>query len=68
MPEQILVTVDPQGNSQVEARGVPGPGCQHLTAAIERALGRTVENRTTPEYHQQATQPQAQRRQQGDMA
>lgn len=68
MPEQILVTVDPQGNSQVEARGVPGPGCQHLTAAIERALGRTVVNRTTPEFHQQAAQGQSQQRQQGDMA
>lgn len=68
MPEQILVTVDPQGNSQVEARGVPGTRCVELTAAIERALGRTVENQTTPEFYQQAAQGQSQQRQQGETA
>lgn len=66
MTQQILVTVDSTGQSQVEVRGVPGPACRDLTAAIEQALGQTVEDRTTPEYHQQARQ--SQQRQQGETA
>lgn len=51
----IIVTVDPEGNVQVEAGKVTGPGCAALTAAIERAIGTTTKDVKKPEYVQQQT-------------
>lgn len=61
---QILVTVDQTGNSQVEVVGACGPGCQHLTAAFEQVLGRTVADQKKPEFHAQERQGQQQKAQQ----
>lgn len=39
MSKQIIITIDPQGNTTVEADGFKGSGCETATAAIERELG-----------------------------
>jgi len=52
--QQIVVTVSPDGEVQVEAQGVRGAGCQQLTAALEKALGERTADQKKPEYYQQA--------------
>lgn len=57
MPE-VIVTIDPQGNVQVEAASISGSGCEQLTAAIEQAIGRTTEDVKKPEFLQAQPSPQ----------
>lgn len=53
--QEIDVTVDRDGNVHIEVRGVRGPGCEALTAELERMLGGVVaERRHTDAYHQAA--------------
>lgn len=47
----IEITIEPNGDVQIEGKGIHGPECLKLTADIEAAIG-TVEKRVkTPEYH-----------------
>ncbi|MFI0484037.1 DUF2997 domain-containing protein [Actinomadura sp. 9N215] len=47
---EIEVTIDPDGTTRVEVRGVPGAGCLDLTEGLEDALGgEVVERELTPE-------------------
>lgn len=55
---QITVTIDQDGDTNVAVQGQPGPGCKQLTAAIERAIGQTTKDQTTPEMQQSAGQRQ----------
>lgn len=52
--ETVIVEIDPDAKITVSVDGVRGPGCKALTAAIERALGRTVDDRQTPAFIQEA--------------
>ncbi|MBB4635928.1 DUF2997 domain-containing protein [Longimicrobium terrae] len=52
--EIVIVEIDPDANITVSADGVSGPGCKALTEAIERALGRTVDDNPTPAFFQEA--------------
>lgn len=54
--QQVIVTVDSDGEVKVEAKGVVGTGCKALTAAIERAIGETSGDVKKPEFNQQSTQ------------
>ena len=63
---EIDVYIDPDGQVRIEVRGVQGPACLELTAALEAALGGSVVSRElTPEAQAQAslgtTLPQPQR-------
>jgi hypothetical protein len=49
---QVIVDIDPTGNSTIEAQGVTGSSCQDLTRNIERALGKTTGDVKKPEFHQ----------------
>ena len=49
MPE-VIITVSPEGEAQVEVDGVCGPGCKDLTRAIENSIGKTVNDQITIEY------------------
>lgn len=48
--QRIEVTITPTGDTQVEAIGCAGSGCQQLTAAIERAIGKTTSDVKKPEF------------------
>lgn len=37
--EEIEITIDPDGKTRVQVRGVPGPDCVALTAALEEKIG-----------------------------
>lgn len=53
---QIIVEVDEQGATTVEAKGVKGSGCKALTEAIERSIGATVADKPTSEFFAQQQQ------------
>lgn len=56
MPEQVIVTIGPDGKAVVEVQGCRGPSCQQLTRALEQALGHTTSDVKKPEFLQaQAT-------------
>ena len=61
MTQKITVTVprDHTKGATVEVEGCPGPGCQRLTEGIEQALGQTVHDEVTDEFHQQPLDNQA---------
>lgn len=52
MSRQIVVTISPEGEVEVRVEGQPGPSCQDLTRKLEEALGTTVADRRTVDYHQ----------------
>jgi hypothetical protein len=58
--EMIVIEISPQGETKIEVKGCAGPSCSSLTAAIEKAVGRTVTDLKKPEFHQQSTQARKQ--------
>lgn len=48
----IEITVDLQGNAQVETKNVVGASCKKLSAAYEQALGIQIDESLKPEYYQ----------------
>lgn len=51
MPEQIVITISPEGAVTVEAQGFTGKTCESATKAIENALGAVNQRTKKPEYH-----------------
>jgi hypothetical protein len=51
--QEVIVTIDAEGDTKVEAKGVVGSDCAALTRAIEQALGSTVSDVKKPEFYQQ---------------
>lgn len=43
--EHIIITIDPNGNSEIEVKGSDGEKCKELTKPYEDGLGE-IENRT----------------------
>lgn len=58
MKRQIVLKISPEGVVVVEVKGHAGPGCRDLTRELEAALGLTLGDRTTAEYHQKESQLQ----------
>lgn len=62
MPEQIEVTVAPDGETKVEVKGCPGiilgKQCADLTKALESALGSVTSDVKKPEFYQPQTATQ----------
>ena len=54
MSRRILVRVSLTGELSVEADGFQGKGCEAATAALEKALGKTVIRRPKPEARRQS--------------
>lgn len=54
--QEVDVFIDASGQVRLEVRGVKGPGCIELTAALEAVLGGQVETREmTPEAAEATT-------------
>lgn len=51
MSQQVEITISPDGEITVEARGIKGKGCEALTEAFERGLGARTSDKRKPEYH-----------------
>lgn len=49
---RIEAVIDTDGKVVISVDGCPGPGCEALTADVERALGRVTEDRKTAEHAQ----------------
>lgn len=47
---EVAVTIDREGTVELHVRGMAGPGCEALTAPVERRLGGAVTRRHTVEY------------------
>lgn len=62
MPEQVIVEISPTGEVSVKTQGFTGATCKQATKALEAALGNTLKDDHTREFHQGAacTLPQQQ--------
>jgi hypothetical protein len=61
MPRVIEVIVSPTGETTVQTKGFSGTDCLKASKFLEQALGETIADRKTPEYHQATvTQQQVQ--------
>jgi hypothetical protein len=56
--KQIIVTVTPEGEVQIEAVGFKGNACESATKAIEQALGVKKGFKKKPEYYASNTTTQ----------
>jgi hypothetical protein len=51
MDEKIIITVNADGATKIEAEGFEGSSCDGATAPYEDALGSMVEREEKPEYY-----------------
>jgi hypothetical protein len=56
MAKEIIITIHPDGSTEVEADGFAGQECLAATDAFERALGMEPEREFKPEFMQEAKQ------------
>lgn len=56
MAEQVIVTVDQNGNVKVGVEGVAGPHCKKVSDAIEKSLGAVTKSEPTADFRKSATQ------------
>ena len=47
---RVIVTIEADGTTTFKVEGVAGPSCTNLTAALQKAVGKTVSDRKTSEY------------------
>jgi hypothetical protein len=52
--EQIEFTIRPDGSVEETTRGLKGPACEQVTAALEQALGEVVSRSATAERYESA--------------
>lgn len=50
--ENLLITIDADGNTKIEVRGIKGKSCKDVTKAIEAALGKVTSDKPTQEMTQ----------------
>ncbi|HIE53159.1 MAG TPA: DUF2997 domain-containing protein [Armatimonadetes bacterium] len=63
--QEIEFVIRPDGRVEERVRGVKGPRCEMLTAAIERALGVVRERQHTAEYYAEASEEEPAAQQEG---
>jgi hypothetical protein len=61
----IEILISPQGEATITTKGFQGPACRDASGFLEQALGQTLKETLTAEFHQsietQATQQESQR-------
>ena len=50
---QIVVVIDPDGNTEIEVQGMSGRSCRDATKALEEALGVVTKTTNTTDYYRQ---------------
>ena len=50
--EEIIVTVDEDGNAEIETVGFRGRKCKEVTQELISAMGNVIEEKKKPEYYQ----------------
>ncbi|MBX7165138.1 MAG: DUF2997 domain-containing protein [Pirellulales bacterium] len=55
MTRVIEILVSPEGQTQLQTRGIAGPSCQEASRFLETALGQVTAEQRTAEYHLPAT-------------
>ena len=64
MSKTIEILIRPDGQTTVQTKGFSGNSCREATKFLEQALGQTVAEQLTAEFHtSQATQQQNTRQQ-----
>lgn len=56
MNRVIEITVLPDGQTQLETKGFPGESCREASRFLEAALGNTMSETVTSEFHEGASQ------------
>lgn len=54
--QELEISIGPDGNVQIEVKGVKGGNCTDITKEIEEALGVVSAREYTSEYYQQEQQ------------
>jgi hypothetical protein len=52
LQREVILTVDQDGNVEMEVKGVKGPSCADLTRDVEKALGNVTSKKSTAEAFQ----------------
>lgn len=52
MAEEIIITIDTEGNPTIAVAGVAGASCKDLTKALEASLGNTTSDTKTKEFYE----------------
>jgi len=52
MRQTIEIIVTPEGNTSVRTLGFAGPSCRDASRFLEEALGRSVGEQLTAEFHE----------------
>jgi hypothetical protein len=63
MTKTIEIIVTPEGRTSVQTIGFAGSSCRDASRFIEEALGRRLNERLTPEFHQAESASHVQSRQ-----
>ena len=50
--QEIIVTIEPNGSTKLEVKGIKGQGCKALTKEFEEQLGRKVSDVPTTELYE----------------
>lgn len=65
--EFVEILVDKDGNPQIHVKGVKGKSCTGVTDPLEKALGgQVIERHFTPEYNEEPSPGQRQRKRVGE--
>jgi hypothetical protein len=59
--KKVVVEIDLEGNTTVNAEGFEGEGCKEATEPVARALGKITETRVKPEFLTRSAARQAEK-------
>ena len=51
MMKEIEITIDKDGQIEIDLKGYHGKGCQNIARELAKSLGTTVKNEKKPEFY-----------------